>query len=894
MKPDGSITINTKLNTDGMTRGVSEIKSSMNNLGEIVKKIGATIAGAFAVKSLINFGQECLRLGSDLAEVQNVVDVTFPTMTARVEEFARAAAESFGLSETMAKRYTGTFGAMAKSFGYSESAAYDMATALTGLTGDVASFYNISQDLAYIKLKSVFTGETETLKDLGVVMTQSALDQYALANGFGKTTAKMTEQEKVALRLKFVQDQLSAASGDFARTSDSWANQVRIMQLRLESLKATVGQGLINLFTPVIKAINAFLAKLEVATHAFKNFTEMITGRKSTGSGTSQEAAALRSMQEGYEGAAESAEEYGDAVEEAGKKAKKSLAPFDELAALQEEAGEEKNALGPDAMQPELSQDSGASAESPFLDNVVNTLGAIKERLLELGEIFKSGFWEGMGNYKPVLDELKKDLQSIGGYLVDIFTDSDVMASANRFVDSFVLYIGRMAGSFASIGLTIASNLIGGLEIYLSQNVERIKSWLITMFDIGAEVYELAGQAWVAFADVFTVFSSQPAQEITASIIQIFSDAFMGVMELTGKFFRDLQGVILTPFIENKEKIKTALMATLEPLNVVVQSIRDAVRRTIDGVISLYDEHVQPFLESIRDGFTEIACVFLDNYTKYIAPVLDKLATKFKEVMEGPVGDAVNSALNFLGKIMDALKQLWEDYLVPQLAWYADTIIPVIAPILKVLGELFFDVSGVIVEAISVVLHILSGLMDILMGLLDMITGDFANGWAKVWEGMKNIVESVVNAIIKLIDKVKNTMDGSLAGKLADFIGGSKKSSSYTGGGAFTRSVYPTSAYSAISYRMPRLATGTVVPPRAGEFAAILGDNKRETEVVSPLSTMKQALKEAIAEVGLNQSNSNGPLYLQIDGRTFARLMNPYIDSEKNRVGVKLITDKMT
>lgn len=884
MKTDGSITIDTKLNTDGMTRGVSEIKSSMNNLGGIVKKIGVTIAGAFAVKTLIKFGQECLRLGSDLAEVQNVVEVTFPTMTSHVEEFARTAADSFGLSETMAKRYVGTFGSMAKSFGYSESAAYDMATALTGLTGDVASFYNISQDLAYTKLKSVFTGETETLKDLGVVMTQSALDQYALANGYGKTTAKMTEQEKVALRLKFVQDQLSAASGDFARTSDSWANQVRIMQLRLESLKATIGQGLINLFTPVIKAINAFLAKLEVATHGFKNFTEMITGRKSTGSGTSQEAAALGNMQEGYEGAAESAEQYGDAVEDAGKKAKKSLAPFDELATLQEEAGEEKDALGPEVVPPELSQNTGQDADSPFLDNVVNTLGAIKERLLELGGIFKSGFWEGMGNYKPILDELKKDLQSIGGHLIDIFTDSDVMASANRFVDSFVLCIGRIAGAFASIGLTIASNLIGGFEIYLSENVDRIKGWLITMFDIGAEIHELTGQAWVAFADVFSAFSSQPAQEITASIIQIFSDVFMGVMELTGKFFRDLQGVILTPFIENKEKIKTALMATLEPLNVVIQSIRDTIRKIVDEIIGLYDEHVRPFLESVRDGITEIAGVFLDNYTKHIAPVLDKLASKFKEVMEGPVGDAVDSALNFLGKLMDALKQLWENVLVPLIVWIEKTIIPVVAPILEILGKTFLDVFGTIADIRSLV-------FDILSGLIDMLTGQFSNDWLKVWEGMKNIVESVVNTITKLIDRLKSSLDNSFAGKLADFIGGSKKSSSYIGGGSFTRTAYPTSAYSAIPYRMPRLATGTVVPPRAGEFAAILGDNKKEPEVVSPLSTMKQALKEALAEAGMNQSNSNGPLYLQIDGRTFARLMNPYIDSEKNRVGVKLITD---
>lgn len=168
-------------------------------------------------------------------------------MTAQVDKFAQSAAQSFGLSETMAKRYTGTFGAMAKAFGFTEKEAYDMASTLTGLTGDVASFYNLNQDEAYTKLKSVFTGETESLKDLGVVMTQTALDAYAMANGYGKTTSAMTEAEKVSLRYAFVQDQLSAATGDFVRTSGSWANQVRIMKLQMESFMATVGQGLINL-----------------------------------------------------------------------------------------------------------------------------------------------------------------------------------------------------------------------------------------------------------------------------------------------------------------------------------------------------------------------------------------------------------------------------------------------------------------------------------------------------------------------------------------------------------------------------------------------------------------------------------------------------------------------
>ena len=167
----------------------NQFQQQMNGITKLAKKAGVALVAVFGTKKLIDFGKQCLELGSDLAEVQNVVDVTFPHMTVKVDEFAKSAAQSFGLSETMAKQYTGTFGAMAKAFGFTEQQAYDMGSTLTGLAGDVASFYNLSQDEAYTKLKSVFTGETESLKDLGVVMTQTALDSYALANGFFSSCA---------------------------------------------------------------------------------------------------------------------------------------------------------------------------------------------------------------------------------------------------------------------------------------------------------------------------------------------------------------------------------------------------------------------------------------------------------------------------------------------------------------------------------------------------------------------------------------------------------------------------------------------------------------------------------------------------------------------------------
>ena len=335
-KADGTIYVDTAIDTKGFKAGAGEVEAlskrmadKIEGIGTTAKKVGGIIAAAFAIGKLVQFGKECLELGSDLEEVQNVVDVTFTSMSEKVNEFAKNAATTAGLSETMAKRYVGTFGAMSKSFGFTEAEAYNMSTALTQLTGDVASFYNISQDLAYIKLKSVFTGETETLKELGVVMTQNALDAYAMANGYGKTTAAMTEQEKVALRLRFVQDQLSAASGDFIRTSDSWANQVRIMQLQIQSLKATIGQGLINLFTPIIKVINILLSKLATLANAFKAFTALIAGKKASaggggGGGAIPSGGELADTVGGYEDAAGAVDDLAKSTGKAAKATKEA------------------------------------------------------------------------------------------------------------------------------------------------------------------------------------------------------------------------------------------------------------------------------------------------------------------------------------------------------------------------------------------------------------------------------------------------------------------------------------------------------------------------------------------------------------------------------------------
>ncbi|MDO5549476.1 MAG: hypothetical protein Q4F79_13455 [Eubacteriales bacterium] len=305
-------------------------------LNKLAGKAKATLGAVLSTAAVGAFSKKCLDLGSDLAEVQNVVDVTFRTMSDSVNQWAQSAAGTYGLSETMAKQYVGTFGSMAEAFGFTEKQALDMSETLTGLAGDVASFYNISQDEAYTKLKSVFSGETETLKDLGIVMTQSALDAYALANGFGKTTSAMTEMEKVSLRYAFVQDQLTNATGDFARTQDSWANQCRILSLQTQSAMAAVGQGLINLLTPAIKAINAMMGKIVQLANAFRSLTELVFGKTNSGgsSALSNDLSAASSAADNVGSSAGDTASNLDSAASSAKKLKRELLGFDQITKL--------------------------------------------------------------------------------------------------------------------------------------------------------------------------------------------------------------------------------------------------------------------------------------------------------------------------------------------------------------------------------------------------------------------------------------------------------------------------------------------------------------------------------------------------------------------------------
>lgn len=216
-------------------------------------KIAKAIGSAFVTKQIIEFGKAAIGVASDLNEVQNVVDTTFGTDGAiKINEWARNAAESFGESELQAKQFTSTLGAMFKSMGVGQADMEEMSMSLAGLAGDMASFYNLDPAEAFEKLRSGISGETEPLKQLGINMSVVNLEAFAMAEGITKSYQEMTQAEQATLRYQYIMSATADAQGDFANTSDSLANQQRILQLEVQTLAAEIGQDLMPIAQEIL------------------------------------------------------------------------------------------------------------------------------------------------------------------------------------------------------------------------------------------------------------------------------------------------------------------------------------------------------------------------------------------------------------------------------------------------------------------------------------------------------------------------------------------------------------------------------------------------------------------------------------------------------------------
>ena len=227
------------------------------------KAITASAAFVKIAQMLLQLGAGSISLASDLEEVQNVVDVTFGTEgSKKIESWAKQAQNQFGLTELQAKQYTSTLGAMMKSNGMTDDQIYEMSTDLAGLAADMASFYNMDFDTAFSKIQSGISGMTLPLRQLGIDMTEGSVAAFAMSAGFEKSYKDMSEAEQMMVRYQYLMQATADAQGDFARTSDSYANSQRRLATNFDALKTQLGEALLPIATSVSNAVNDLLELL--------------------------------------------------------------------------------------------------------------------------------------------------------------------------------------------------------------------------------------------------------------------------------------------------------------------------------------------------------------------------------------------------------------------------------------------------------------------------------------------------------------------------------------------------------------------------------------------------------------------------------------------------------
>lgn len=584
-------------------QSLQTVRTAIDRLQSKAKMIGKTLIAAFGTAAVVSFGKESIELGSDLAEVQNVVDVTFSHMSVSVDDWAKSAQKAYGLSETMAKKYVGTFGSMAEAFGFTEQQAFDMSTSLTALTGDVASFYNITQDEAYTKLKSVFSGETETLKDLGIVMTQNALDNYAMANGWGKTTSAMTEAEKVTLRYNFVLGQLSNATGDFARTQNSWANQTRILQLQFDSIKATIGQSLINAFTPLLNCINQFISRLSVAAQKFKDFTAQVFGYSTaTSNATSSAVSDMSDLASQADSSTSEIEKTSEAAEDL----QKNLAGFDELNVMSDTSdnSSDTSTQAPSSeiksMQNALEQSMLDSDRrtSKTIDNIVNSLDKVKTACVAI-----KNSWEKVWNNG---------------------TGEKVLGNINSLINTFVSTVGDIAEAF-----TNAWDKAGLGDSVVQSFIDKWNS-LVELLDTVGDTFR---QVW----------NDGKGEKIWSNILEIIRNC--------NNFTETLRTKIKDAWEKNDtgRKIWESILGIVEDITGLLEEM------SADRLEWLEDLDINPVaqaVERLSEGFRNLLKACGDKLKQAYKNVLLPLAKWTIEKAVPTVVNALSEALKFLGSVI--------------------------------------------------------------------------------------------------------------------------------------------------------------------------------------------------------------------------------------------------
>lgn len=579
-------------------------------IGQTCAKMGTMIKAAFAlvgVGALVKFGNESIKLASDMQEVQNVVDTAFGDMAYKMEEFAKKSIETYGLSKLAAKQTGSSYMAMAMGMKLAQKQASEMALTLTGLSADMASFYNIDQSEAKTALSSIFTGETETLKRYGILITEVNLQEFARQKGIRKSISAMTQQEKVMLRYNYVMEATKLAQGDFAKTSDSWANQTRILSERWKEFKGVIGNGLIQAFTPVLKVINTVIERLTVFANYFNQVMAALFGRQKNSANTSKD------QSNAIGDSVKNQNKLTNAVNGTAKANQKALAGFDELNVLTQ-----KNA------------DSGVGGvDSSISDDILTGGSTIGDNVEVSPKIYKAiedvkSLFIGLSDFlKPLMLELTYQITKAFKQMHEEGIKPFATRTAtiiNDLMESFAAGWGKWGmpifenikqafKSTGSIWSTVWSSALKPLWEEFMQIVDWL--WADHLKPLTDNFIDFIGELVNGALRIYNEFITP----VVTWLIEIFGPVFVNIYKLISNII----GTFLATFIDFKSSIITVLKGIIQ---FIVGVFTGEWGKAWDGVRQIF-KGVWDAFASIVKGVVNTVIDFVNHMIRLVATGLN-------------------------------------------------------------------------------------------------------------------------------------------------------------------------------------------------------------------------------------------------------------------------------
>lgn len=860
-----SVLIRAQADTSGFTQTTQaaqamerNVNTSVNNIGSMMSKLGKIALTAFSVKAITNFGQSCLQVGANVAEVQNVVEQTFKKLSKSADVFAASTVKTLGIGPTMAKQMVGTYGAMAKAFSFSEEEALDMSTTITKLNGDIASFYNISAEAAMTKTKAIFSGETESLKDLGIVMTQSALDQYAMANGWGKTTAKMTEQEKVLLRYNFLLDRTKDVQGDFERNQNSWANQVKILSEQFSILKGEIGVGLIQAFTPVIQIVNKFIERLTVAASAFRSFMEL-KFNVDIGTSTGLISSDIGNIEDTAEDASDSINGIGSAAAAAAKKIG-ALAGFDKLNVLTKSTDS-----GSTSSVPTLPSIMAPTQISPIIEEIETD--GIGEKLSDMFGNIKAAL--PVFDFSNMIDSFNKIKEAVEPLAVNLF-DGLIWCYENAIKPIAEWAVNDAVPAFLNVfagALTVLNPLI--------ESLKPIASWLFDSFL--KPIAEWTGGVIVdtlnGLADALTKIGgwmSDNEDVITKSAIAVggFFAAWkgielMGFIQMSGGIIAAVKGITSAIVLGTAAK----LLDKLETMYLTALYAKDFVVSLAKGTAAIAKQAAQFVIHKGVLVASKIAQLAMNASTiawNAICTTASAITWAFGAAvafLTSPIGLVILAVAGLIAGIVLLIKNWDKVKEVASNVWagVVSTTSAAITNVKQVMGGISSWVSTTIISPIS--------------NAFSSFWASTKSGFSSLFNGIKTMAKAPFNFIIDMLNTIIKGLN-SIKFDVPDWVPN-------IGGKSLGVNLNT----------IPKLATGGVVDQttiamigEAGKEAVIPLQNTNVFDQIG--ASVANALVRVGQDSGQSKAQTTTDVKLELDGQTIGQIIFPHVMNEGTRLGI--------